>query len=305
MMTADPVMAAAKMHADELEIDAPLVRRLLKAQIPHWADLHLYPVPSAGTDNALYRLGRDKVARLPRIAWAAGLIEKEYAWLPRLAPQLPLAIPEPIAMGEPGEGYPWRWGIYKWLEGEEAAPQNLESLEQAAVDLAHFVASLQQRGAPDGPPAGPGNSYRGVPLKERDKPTREAIAALARLLDTAPALAAWEKALSEAEYTGPPQWLHGDLRPGNLLAREGKLSAVIDFGCLGVGDPACDLQVAWSFFPAGAREAFRKELAVDDATWERGRGWALSVSLIALPYYWDRNRQLADIARRTIREVLA
>jgi len=298
------VFSTSKMHPDELEIDVDLARRLLKAQAPQWAELPIEPVPSAGTDNMLYRLGNDKVIRLPRVAWAAGLVEKEQTWLPWLAPHLPLAIPRPLAVGQPGEAYPWQWSVYGWLEGDEASLDNLASVEQAAVALAQFIHSLENLDASGGPRAGSGNFYRGVPLKERDAPTRAAIASLKDLLDTAALVAAWEKALAVPAYTGLAKWVHGDLRPGNLLASRGRLSAVIDFGCLGVGDPACDLQVAWSFLPPGVRTAFRQSLGTDDASWERGKGWALSVSIVALPYYWSTNRILADIARHTIREVL-
>jgi aminoglycoside phosphotransferase (APT) family kinase protein len=307
-------MSSSKMHPDELEIDEDLVRRLLKAQAPQWAGLPIEPVPSAGTDNALYRLGSDMVIRLPRVGWAAGLVEKEQTWLPRLAPHLPLAIPRPLAVGQPGEAYPWQWSVYGWLEGDEAGPDNLSSMEEAAAALARFILSLESLDTAGGPRAGSGNFYRGVPLMERDAPTRAAISSLKDLPDTAPLdtaaldtaalVEAWERALAAPRYTGPPTWVHGDLRPGNLLANHGRLSAVIDFGCLGVGDPACDLQVAWSFLPSGSRAGFRRLLGVHEAAWERGKGWALSVSIIALPYYWGTNRILADIARRTIGEVL-
>jgi aminoglycoside phosphotransferase (APT) family kinase protein len=297
-------MSTSRMHADEFEIDVDLVRRLLMTQAPQWADLPLAAVPSAGTDNALYRLGEDKVVRLPRVAWAAGLVAKEQTWLPRLAPHLPLAIPEPLAMGRPGEGYPWSWSVYAWLEGEEANMDNLASPEQAAIALASFLLSLQQQSTFEGPRAGTGNFSRGVPLKQRDAPTRAAIASLEGVFDTAPFVAAWEKALAVPEYAGPTKWVHGDLRPGNLLANKGRLSAVIDFGCLGVGDPACDLQIAWNFFPSSIRAVFRQTLSMDDATWERGKGWALSIALIALPYYLNTNPILAGISRRAIKEVL-
>jgi aminoglycoside phosphotransferase (APT) family kinase protein len=297
-------MSSSKMHPDELEIDVDLVRRLLKAQAPQWAGLPVEPVLSAGTDNALYRLGSDMVIRLPRVGWAAGLVEKEQTWLPRLAPHLPLAIPRPLAVGQPGGAYPWQWSVYEWLEGDEAGPDNLASMEQAAVALARFIHSLESLDTAGGPRAGSANFYRGVPLEERDTPTRAAISSLKDLLDTAALVEAWERALAAPGYTGPPTWVHGDLRPGNLLANHGTLSAVIDFGCLGVGDPACDLQVAWSFLPSGARATFRRSLGADEAAWERGKGWALSTSIIALPYYWSTNRILADIARHTIGEIV-
>lgn len=295
----------AKMHADEADTDVALVRRLLAAQFPQWAHLPLQPVPSAGTDNALYRLGDEMAVRLPRIPWAIEQVAKEQRWLPALAPRLPLAIPVPLAMGMPGEGYPWQWSIYAWLEGETVRLDYVPNADQIAVDLAQFIQALQQIDAADGPPPGSHNSERGVPLAVRDSSTRAAIAELEGMVDTGAALAAWEAALAAPVWDAPPVWIHGDLQAGNLLVQEGRLCAVIDFGCLGVGDPACDLQVAWNLFSSQTRQVFREAMQVDEATWARGRGWALSVGLIALPYYKNTNPVLAGIARRAIEEVLA
>jgi len=293
------------MHADEVPTSVALVRRLLAAQFPQWADLPIEPVPSAGTDNALYRLGDSLVVRLPRIHWAAAQVDKEQCWLPRLAPHLPLAIPVPLAKGAPGAGYPWHWSVYQWFEGEDAILDRLADPSQAARQLAAFITALQQIDPADGPPAGVHNSSRGVPLARRDAQTRVAITALDGALDAAATTAAWEAALQVPAWSGSPLWIHGDLKPGNLLAKGRRLSAVIDFGCLGVGDPACDLQVAWSFLSPETRRVFRAALQVDEATWARGRGWALSVALIALPYYRHTNPVLAAISRRTLDQVLA
>jgi len=293
-------MSAGRMHADEVDTDIDLVVRLLAAQFPRWAGLPISPVASAGTDNALYRLGADKVVRLPRIDWAIGDVAKEQQWLPKLAPFLPLAIPVPLAKGQPGEGYPWDWSIYRWLEGEEATIQGMADPRQAAIDLAQFIAALQLIDVTGAPPAG-----RGVPLAQRDAPTRAAIETLHGLIDTDAVTALWDGAIEAPAWHGPPVWVHGDLRPGNLLALQGRLSAVIDFGGLGVGDPACDVMAAWMFLSAETRNVFRAALQVDQATWVRGRGWALSVGLIALPYYQTTNPELAGIARRAIQEALA
>lgn len=293
------------MHADEVDTDASLVRRLLSTQFPRWAYLPIEPVASAGTDNALYRLGDNLAVRLPRIHWATGQVQKEHELLPKLAPLLPLAIPVPEAMGEPGEGYPWQWSVYRWLDGENATLERLADASQAAIDLAGFVAALQRVDTAGGPLPGQYNSRRGVPLIERDSLTRAAIASLRGLIDTDAATSAWEAALEAPVWPNPPVWIHGDLQSGNLLAKDGKLTAVIDFGCLGVGDPACDTIVAWNFFEAEARHAFRDTLQVDEATWARGRGWALSTALIALPYYRTSNPALAAIATHAIAEVLA
>ncbi len=291
------------MHADEMATDACLVRRLLAAQFQHWAGLPIEPVPSAGTDNALYRLGDDMVVRLPRIHWAVGDVAKEQRWLPRLAPHLPLAVPAPLALGSPAAGYPWHWSIYRWLEGETATVDRLRDLGEAAVDLARFVATLQRVEAGDGPRPGPLD--RGVPLATRDGYTRSAISALHGVIDTGAVTAAWEAALEVPAWDGPGVWIHGDLTPGNLLVAGGRLAAVIDFGALTVGDPAADLIVAWNLFEGDARRVYRAALEVDDATWARGRGWALSVALVALPYYRHTNPTIAANSRRVIDEVLA
>lgn len=294
-----------KMHADEVETDADLVRRLLAAQFPQWADLPIEPVDSAGTDNALYRLGDELAVRMPRIHSAVGQVQKEQRWLPRLAPHLPLDIPTPLAVGAPGESYPWRWSVYRWLDGENATIERIAAPRQLATQLAHFIAALQQIDSAGGPPPGQHNSYRGAPLARRNAAVREALVALHGTIDTELVTAAWEEALESPAWSGLPVWIHGDLQSGNLLLLDGQLSAVIDFGCLGVGDPACDVMAAWTLFSAGVRDVFRAALPVDDATWARGRGWALSFGLIALPYYQETNPGLASIARHAIDETLA
>ncbi|MBC8139165.1 MAG: aminoglycoside phosphotransferase family protein [Fibrella sp.] len=298
-------MAASRMHVGEVDTDATLVRRLLAAQFPQWADLPVRSVPSGGTDNAIYRLGDDMTVRLPRVHWAIGQVKKERQWLPQLAPHLPLAIPVPLAMGEPGEGYPWHWSVCRWLEGENATLERLADPSQAARDLAQFVSALQQIDPAGGPLSGAHNFERGVPLAMRDAAVRSAIASLRGILDTERATIAWDAALQVPTWHRLPVWVHGDLQPGNLLAQQGRLTAVIDFGGLGVGDPACDLIVAWNLLPAESRDVFRSALQVDDATWARGRGWALSVGLIALPYYLHTSPAMVSYARHTIKEVLA
>ena len=293
------------MHVDEMDVDVSLVGRLLTAQFPQWADLPIEPVHSAGTDNAIYRLGDDMAVRLPRISGATGQVDKEHQWLPRLAPLLPLAIPIPLAKGTPGEGYPWHWSVYQWLEGENATIEYIVDPGQAATELAQFIAALQRIDPTGGPPSGPHNFFRGAPLAMRDSLTRAAIATLHGTLDADAVTAAWEAAIQAPVWRGQPVWIHGDLQSGNLLAQQGRLSAVIDFGGLGVGDPACDLIVAWNLLSAETRGIFRAALSVDDATWARGRGWALSIGLIALPYYQSTNPVLAGISRRAIDEALA
>jgi len=293
------------MHADEVEVDEGLAARLVAAQFPRWAGLPLTPVPSAGTDNALFRLGDDMIVRLPRIPGATEQAEKEQRWLPYLAPFLPLAIPEPLAMGEAALGYPWRWSVYRWLDGEVARASRIADRRQVALDLADFISQLHRIDATDGPLPGEHNSWRGEPLGARNDETREALRALEDSFDAPTVTETWEAALAAPPWAGPPVWVHGDLLSENLLAVDGHLSAVIDFGCLGVGDPACDAMAAWTYLSAAERGAFREALEVDNATWVRARGWALSFGLIALPYYRQTNPVLASIAQHAIDEVLA
>jgi aminoglycoside phosphotransferase (APT) family kinase protein len=288
------------MHVDEVDTDVSLVRRLLATQFPQWAGLSIEPVGSSGTDNAIYRLGDDMSVRLPRIGWATDQVDLEQRWLPVLAPRLPVATPVVIAKGEPAEGYPWHWSVQRWLRGENPVVGRLTDSAALANDVAEFVTALQRIDPVDGSRAG-----RGVPLEQRDAATREAIDALEGMIDTRAASAAWERALQAPAWEGPRVWIHGDLMPGNLLTVDGRLSAVIDFGCLGVGDPACDLIAAWSLLPPETWNVFRSALVVDDATWERGRGWALSIALIQLPYYHETSPALAAGARHTIGAVLA
>ncbi len=297
--------AVKKMHADEVDTDEELVRRLLLAQFPEWAALPIEAVASAGTDNALYRIGDELVARLPRINWAIGQVDKEHRWLPVLAPHLPLAIPVPLVKGEPEEGYPWHWSVCRWLDGENATTQQITDPVATARKLANFVVALQRVDPTGGPTPGGHNSSRGVPLATRDAATRAAIVEMAEMFDSEAMLDTWEASLDAPTWDKPPVWIHGDLQSGNLLVQDGRLSAVIDFGCLGVGDPACDVMAGWTLFQHESRDAFRTAIQVDDATWERGRGWALSTSAIALPYYKDTNPVLAGIAQNTITEVLA
>jgi aminoglycoside phosphotransferase (APT) family kinase protein len=287
------------MHAEEIDTDASLVRRLLAAQFPHWADLPIEPVASTGTDHAIYRLGDDKAVRLPRIHWAVGQVDLEARWLPALAPLLPVAVPVVLGIGEPAEGYPWRWSVHTWLEGENPAAGRLADPRALALDVAQFVRAMRGIDSAGGPPTG-----RGVPLEKRDAVTRIAIDELRGLVDVAAVTAAWDSALATPAWEGPPVWIHGDVSPGNLLLSGGRLSGVIDFGCLGVGDPACDLVAAWNLLPAEARGVFRDAVQVDDATWDRGRGWALSIALIQLPYYKDTSPALAAGARHTLAAVL-
>jgi aminoglycoside phosphotransferase (APT) family kinase protein len=275
---------------------------LLRAQFPRWADLPIEHVPHSGTDNAIYRLGADMYVRLPRIGWAVPLVDKEQHWLPRLAPQLPLAIPQPIARGDPGEGYPWHWSVCRWIEGEAWSADGVRDLSDAARDLAKFAKALQRADTNDAPPA---DFARGVPLIKRDARFRESITEWEGVIDTDAAIDVWEAAIAAPDWEHSPVWIHGDLgRPGNLLVSGGRLTAVIDFGCAGLGDPACDVSAAWALFSGESREVFRAELGVDDATWVRARGWALTRTG-TLPYYRHTNAEIVEEARLVLEAVLA
>lgn len=292
------------MHADEVPIRRSLVLTLLQGQFPHWAQLHLEPLCSSGTDNAIFRLGQALLVRLPRTASAAEQVAKQHTWLPRLAPHLPLTIPSPVALGEPAAGFPWQWSVYRWIEGSNPNQVPLLPLRAAEV-LASFILALQAQDAGYGPRPGSHNSFRGEPLSARDHDTRAAIAVLHDTVDSEKVTAAWEASVSTRPWDGPPVWVHGDLLPTNLLLADGRIIAVIDFGLLGVGDPACDLMVAWTCLDREARTRFRRLVCAEASTWLRARGWALSFALIALPYYATSNSELAGIASRTIHEVLA
>ena len=295
---------APTLHADEVPSDEHLVRRLLAAQFPEWSGLPVQRHGTTGSDHALYRLGDELVVRMPRKAWVDLQVDKEREWLPRLAPHLPAAVPEPLAKGRPGEGFPFWWSVYRWLDAQDPPAEGVDDPVLAA-ELGQFVVALRSLDTAGGPIAGPQNFGRGVALEIRDEATRRAITQLEGEFGVAAITAAWEDALRAPVWDGPPVWVHGDLTPENILVRDGRLAAVIDWGCMGMGDPAVDVMAAWSIFPAAARQAFRDAAAVDDATWARGRGWALSTALIALPYYGETHPPRAANARFRIREVLA
>ncbi len=293
-----------QLRPDEVPIDAGLVRRLVAGQFPHWADLPVEPVAKSGWDNATYRLGDRMLVRMPRLPRWERQVEREQTWLPRLAPRLPLAVPEPLGRGRPADGYPFEWSVLGWIDGDTARPGRLDQ-DQAALDLADFLRALQAIDPAGGPPPEWSNGFRGVALAdERDSPVvaeRMAgkFAVLEGYLDTGPLRAVWETALAAPVWDGPGVWIHGDPAPGNLLSRDGRLSAVIDFGTMAVGDPACDLIAAWNWFDtATARRMFCDRLGVDDATWARGRAWGLA-SVLPGP------EDLTDAARERIEQLVA
>lgn len=286
-----------------VQISASLVRHLIATQFPGWAHLPVEPVAPGGWDNRTFHLGEDLSVRLPSGEAYAAQVEKEHRWLPRLAPSLPLPIPVPLAMGNPAGGYPWHWSVYRWIEGANADWEHIADPRMFAINLAQFLIALQRIDPTDGPPPGRHNFYRGGPLAIYDTQARQAIATLAPTIDGDTATAAWESALN-ATWHGPPVWVHGDVAATNLLLTEGRLSAVIDFGCTAVGDPASDLSIAWTLFSGESREAFRSALPLDDATWCRGRGWALWKALITFAEHIHTNPIEAAKARRVIDAVL-
>ena len=267
------------MHADELQIGEELVRRLLAAQFPTLAELPLLRVEPTGTVNAIFRLGDELSVRLPRRNGPTAPGSKELDWLPTLAPMLPFKVPVPVAQGRPSAVYPWFWEIHTWVEGETVPVAEIDAI-QAARDLAALIATMQ-RINPAGAPSG-----RGVPLAERDAEIR---GWLARFDGDPLVTAEWERALAAPPWDGPPVWHHGDLDARNWLVRDGRISGVIDWGAMGVGDPACDVMVAWKLHSAAARDAFRDALPTDDATWQRARGWVLSQAVAILAYYTPEN----------------
>ncbi|PSK89392.1 aminoglycoside phosphotransferase (APT) family kinase protein [Murinocardiopsis flavida] len=295
-------MGTVKMHADEVETTPELVRRLLAGQFPQWAHLPVSLVESYGTDHDIYRLGDHLAARLPRIEGATRQAGKEAEWLPRLAPHLPLALPVQHAIGHPAEGYPFDWSVCAWLPGDNA-DGTLADLDLAAVDLAAFIRALRGIDTDGAPPRPPHN--RGGPLAAADEGVRRSVGRLGGRIDGAAALRSWQESLDADSWGGAEVWIHADLLPGNLLVVDGRLSAVIDFGGLNVGDPACDLTPAWNVFAGESRARFRAELQADGASWLRGRGWALSQAVMALPYYWDTNPGMVRQAGHALTQVLA
>jgi aminoglycoside phosphotransferase (APT) family kinase protein len=288
------------MHTNEVHTDAALVRRLLAAQFPQWADLPIRAFQSMGTVNAIYRLGDHLCVRLPRVReWAQGLA-KEWRWLPKLAPHLSLRIPEPIGRGHPACSYPFLWAIYRWIDGQPYSDALVDDECQAAEDLAQFVVELRRIEPMVGAPRGGRR-----PLRELDAVTRVAIESARGVIDSDAAGAAWQRALEAPAWDGTPVWIHTDLLRPNLLVHDGWLCAVIDFGGVGVGDPAADVIAAWSVFGHTGRAVFRGALDIDDGTWNRGRGYALHQAALIIPYYSETNPGFVALAKRTVEEILA
>jgi aminoglycoside phosphotransferase (APT) family kinase protein len=296
---AGEVSDVMNMHgAAQTDSDETLVRTLIRDQFPWWSDLAVQRVESDGTSNAIYRVGPDLVARLPLVANSENQVVKEHTWLPRVAPLLPLAVPEPVAMGQPGRGYPWKWSIHRWIEGENFRPDRISDMRQAVEDMASFVRALHAIDLPDPP-----FCRRAVPLSANDDATRKGIADLRNEFDADVLTAIWDEALAAPPWLERPVWVHADLTDGNILVRDGRITAVIDWSMLGPAEPANDLDVAWDLFHDESRAAYRDALDIDDATWVRARGWAVQ-SVIGVLYYRDTNPGIVARCRRRLHTII-
>jgi aminoglycoside phosphotransferase (APT) family kinase protein len=274
------------MHADELPIDDALVRRLVDEQFPAWAHLPLTRVEPWGTVNAIYRLGDALSVRLPRLVEWSDDEHHVARWLPRFAAALPVAVPEPVAQGVPADGYPCHWSVCSWIDGDTGIDAAWDPLP-AAETLAGLVAGLRELNPAGGPPGRDRLSYRDHDMRAR----------VSQLGDRA--LAVWEEALAAPAWDGPPVWCHGDLDARNWLVRDRRIVGVIDWESLGVGDPAADVMAAWKLHSAEAAQIFRDALDIDNATWARARGWAVTQAASALGYYtMENNAPLVVEAQR-------
>lgn len=288
----------------DTQIDDKLVRRLIATQFPKWKDLLIQPVANQGWDNRTFHLGENMLVRMPSALDYTKQVEKESLWLPKLVPLLPLKIPLPLVIGTPGENYPWKWAINAFLPGETATNASIADLCDFATSLAQFLVALRRIDPLDGPLAGPHSFYRGGLLAIYDAETRQALDILKDKIDVNTATEVWDVALA-TKWPGSPVWVHGDISTGNLLVEEGELIGVIDFGQLAVGDPACDLAIAWTLFKGDSRDAFRVALRLDSSTWARGRGWALWKALIVCAAQAGTNYLEVEKSWRVIDEVLA
>lgn len=288
---------------NEIKIDETLVRRLVDSQFPQWKNLRVRSVQSQGWDNRTFHLGDTMLVRMPSDTDYELQVEKEQQWLSRLAPLLPLPIPLPIAMGKPEYEYPWKWSIYRYLDGESATTASIADPNQFAKSLANFLSALQKIDTTNGPVAGLHSFYRGGLLSTYDTETKQAIKTLKDKIDEEAVTEIWGIALKTV-WQNKPVWVHGDISLGNLLVKNGQLSAVIDFGQLAVGDPACDLAIAWTFFKDKSRDIFRKNLSLDNDTWARARGWTLWKALITAAGMTDPNNTESKQCWHIINEVI-
>jgi len=287
------------------QITLAIVAELVAQQFPQWAHLPIRSVESSGIDNRTFRLGDQMLIRLPSAQEYAAQVQKEQTWLPKLAPHVSIQIPEPIVLGKPCKNYPWNWSIYSWIEGESANVLRIDDLhlQHIATGLAQFLYELHTIDSAGGPPPGPHNFYRGDHISVYDAETRSAITELQDNIDADRATAVWQKAIS-SKWNKNPVWIHGDFARENILVKDGELVAVIDFGCMGIGDPACDLVIAWTFLKSESREIFKSAIGADGDTWARARGWALWKALITLAQLQDKKSAEATQQQYIIDEIL-
>ncbi len=291
-------------HSDaRFEVVYNLARTLVDGQFPAWSHLSLKKIDSAGTDHCMYRLGDDLAVRFPNSTSASEQVTKEHSWLPKMT-SFAVAIPKVIGAGGPTNEFPFPWSVTNWMEGYDATANNIVDWLTAAEKLGQFTRAFRSQNTSGAPLAGKHNAFRGTALANLDQIARNAIDALGDLFDMASLLNSWDKALPVPPWAGPPVWIHGDIHAANIIVRNGNVAGIIDFGLMGVGDPACDLALGWSFLPSNARDRFRAAADVDDATWQRGKGWGLYVGVIALSYYRDRNPTLSGIAEKAIQAVI-
>ncbi len=287
------------MHKDEIDVTKDIVKALVSSQFPQYLDLPLVKMDSPGTNNALFKLGDEMIVRLPIVVTATKHVEVERAYLPKLAPLLPVDVPIPLGLGNPSDTYPWQWTIYRRLKGDNPQANKLERPEELARDIAQFISAMRDVDSTGGPKA-----KRGKDLSNQDPGVQHALKNLKNTVDTVKASKIWKKCLKAKKWQTNPVWVHGDLMPGNLLVIDGRLSGVLDFEGTGVGDPACDLIPAWNLLPGSVRSVFKDTVGVDKDTWLRGMGWAFSMALIQLPYYRGTNPAMATNARHVIAEVI-
>ncbi|MHC5908878.1 aminoglycoside phosphotransferase family protein [Streptomyces sp. S6] len=263
-----------------IDLDARLVRSLIAGQFPEWSGLPVRPVARQGWDNRTFRLGEELSVRLPSAEGYVAAVAKENRWLPLLARELTTPLPAPVAVGRPSAGYPFPWSVRRWLPGDTVESGVVDRL-RLARDLGDFLCRLREVPAEGGPVAGLHCWYRGCHPSVYGEQVADALVALAGEVDVGACRRVWSEALVSV-WASAPVWFHGDVAVGNLLVRDGKLSAVIDFGTCGVGDPACDLVVAWTYFEGVEREVFREAVGLPDDAWRRARGWALWKALVVL-----------------------
>ncbi|MCC2645613.1 MAG: hypothetical protein K0R94_1391 [Burkholderiales bacterium] len=284
-------------------IDEILVHNLITRQFPELKNLPIKAVAHQGCDNRTFRLGKELLVRLPSKQEYTFQVEKEQLWLPKLAIHLPYQIPIPIAQGQPDVDYPWKWSIYKWLKGESALLGEINNLESFAHDLADFMNAFQRIDTAGGPLPSTQNFYRGGALLNYDEETRKAISLLKDNVDQKAVLNLWEKAIN-TKYAGRPVWVHGDISPGNILVADGALSAIIDFGQLAIGDPACDLTIAWTMFYSKSRDVFIQSINMEHDTWVRAKAWGLWKALIIAAGISEANAIEVQKEFRIIEEIL-